>query len=285
MSAPQANWRVPPRRIEDVPPLPRPLHTYPRETEARKYAAKPYELVDANLVLTFDFGIEINRRELLRLAPLSMGQTSSSIQTKLANPRVTCLIFACGKGLIVGVKSDLHGLYAAWLLVHMLRATGLREASVYGFEKRNVTSTTLMEGFVDLMKLETTHSPEHSVDYEAHVFPGAIMRHVNGKFSKIPVSVFSSGRVNITGCRNLRETELHLNSMLPDILRCVVTGPQAQRALEQRLQSNRLERRLRESESDAQAAADGLEAPRSGKAARRKRKRDELAAAAAAAVG
>lgn len=244
-------WRVPPRRIEDVPPLLKPRDSYPRETEARKYAAVPYELVDANLVLTFDFGIEIKRRDLLRRAPLCMGLTSSSIQTKLADPRVTCLIFASGKGLIVGVKSDMHGLYAAWLLVHMLRAAGLREAAVHGFEKRNVTSTTLMEGFIDLMRLEANPGPLHSAAYEAHVFPGVIMRHIDDRLRRIPMSVFKSGRINITGSRRLRETEVRLNEVLPIVLACVVTGAQEKKELEQRLQANRIERRSRKADEEA----------------------------------
>jgi TATA-box binding protein (TBP) (component of TFIID and TFIIIB) len=247
------------RRIDDVPPLPRPAHTYPRETETRKYATEANKLVDANMVITFNFGTKISTLDLVAKAPLSMWLMSSSVLTKLANPKTTCLIFASGKGLIVGVKSLQHGLLAAWQVVCVVRGCGVRDAAVHGFHARNVTSTAMMDGFVDIMLLERNPGMLHFADLENHIFPGIYLKSVDKKVN-ITVAVFVSGKVNVTGAKSATQTEHHINAVIRYIRACLVTGAAEKKELEARAQALRKEKHRRAEEVKLRKHAEGVAA-------------------------
>ena len=227
--------------VDDVPPLEWDEAFAQKEQETRKYAVKANELVDANLVITFNFGTKISTKALVRKAPLSTSQMSSSVITKLAEPKTTCLIFASGKGLIVGVKSVQHGLLAAWQVVRMVRECGIQGAAVNGLRVRNVTSTAKMEGSVDIMKLEKNPGLLHWADLQSNIFPGLYLKPLNKKIH-ITVAVFVSGKVNVTGAQDASQTEEQLNAVIRYIRDCVVTDPSLRKELEGRMQADRRER-------------------------------------------
>ena len=134
------------RRIDDVRPLPNPIDSYVRSTESRKYAKHAGELVDANLVITLNFNTDVNLVDLVRRAPVALWMMRPAVVIKLSNPRVTCLLFASGKALLVGVRSEAHGLLAAWHAALFLRQLRVPDAAVHDFVVRNVTSTAYVGG-------------------------------------------------------------------------------------------------------------------------------------------
>ena len=233
--------------IYDVPPLPRPLESYRPEMETRKYATRANELVDSNLVITFNFGTKIVTQELLRRRQLAMSQMSSSVTLKLARPKTTCLMFASGKGLIVGVKSVQHGLLAAWQVVRIVIDAGFPRAAVHGLYVRNVTSTTFMGGYVDIMRLEQNPGEFHYGDLENHIFPGIYLKSHDERVH-ITVAVVISGKINITGARHVSQTEHVINSLIRYIRACLVTDEREKAALKARAQRIRQDRHRRAAE-------------------------------------
>ena len=196
------------------------------------------------MVLTFNFGANVSMHELARRAPLATWFMRPAVVSKLSNPRTTCLIFASGKALVVGVKSAQQGLLAAWHVAFMLRECGVAGAAVYDFNARNVTSTMYMGAVIDIMKLEGNPGPLHYGDLESDLFPGIYLKPLD-KSVHITVACFTSGHVNVTGALNAAQTEKQFNSVAPYIRDALVFDPEEQARVTKRIQQHRTELRLR----------------------------------------
>ena len=242
------------RRIDDVRPLPNPIDSYVRSTESRKYAKHAGELVDANLVITLNFNTDVNLVDLVRRAPVALWMMRPAVVIKLSNPRVTCLLFASGKALLVGVRSEAHGLLAAWHAALFLRQLRVPDAAVHDFVVRNVTSTAYVGGLVNLLRLSRHPGPLHDADFASNVFPGVYMRQ-KAQSHNITVAVFYSGKCNVTGCLTARQTEREFNMVLPRIRYFRVFDPIQQKLLLKRGADDRKEQRLRGAEREMEEQA------------------------------
>jgi TATA-box binding protein (TBP) (component of TFIID and TFIIIB) len=232
------------RRIDNVEPLPMPIESYPRSTESRKHAVAEGELIDANLVVTLEFQAAEPMDDLVKRAPACLWAMRPAVVMRLSYPRVTCLVFASGKALLVGVRSFAHGLLAAWHAALFLRQIGIRDATVDNFVVRNVTSTTFVGAHVDILKFAENPGPDHDVSLEGDVFPGAVARSKN-LGCHITITTFVSGKINVTGSLRASQTEKAINAILARILHYRVFELVLQQLLEVHAAEDRKNRRQR----------------------------------------
>jgi TATA-box binding protein (TBP) (component of TFIID and TFIIIB) len=93
-------------------------------------------------------------------------------------------------------------LLAAWKLVRLMRSHGYPTSQVYRFTSRNITSTAYVGHGIDIFKIYAENKGR--VKFEIEYFPGARMKVFPGR--KLTIIMFTSGKINITGSSNKKDT-------------------------------------------------------------------------------
>ena len=120
---------------------------------------------------------------------------------KLKRPKTTTLIFASGKMVCTGAKSEKMAKSAVKKVVRELRKAGFIIRRIQKNEIVNIVGTADAGGEVDL---EAAADILDNVMYEPEQFPGLIYRMEE---PKVVVLVFRSGKMVLTGGR--REDQVH----------------------------------------------------------------------------
>jgi transcription initiation factor TFIID TATA-box-binding protein len=121
----------------------------------------------------------------------------------ITDPKSACLIFSSGKIVITGVHNEKA---LADVLVIVIRA--LKDAGIVPLKEPRVAVTNIvcsynLGRYINLNKLTVTLNLE-SVEYEPEQFPGLVFRI---KEPKIVVLIFSSGKIILTGGKNLNDVK------------------------------------------------------------------------------
>lgn len=123
----------------------------------------------------------------------------AAITIRLHNPQCTCLLFASGKLVITGARTEEQALYTAYCIQDILR-------DIYKYTALHVTEFRVqnMVAHADLgleqrqtLHLEQFYSEYNAeVTYQPRMFPGLIFR---PRDTHIVFLCFSSGKIVITG--------------------------------------------------------------------------------------
>jgi len=125
---------------------------------------------------------------------------------RLKKPKTTTLIFASGKMVCTGGKSEKETLKAINRVVRMLKGKGIIISGRPKIEIQNIVASANLHGLIDLIGFYEKGGKQRggSVMYEPEQFPGLIYRIENPRSVLL---VFSSGKLVCTGTK--KETDVY----------------------------------------------------------------------------
>jgi transcription initiation factor TFIID TATA-box-binding protein len=114
---------------------------------------------------------------------------------RLTKPKTATLVFASGKMVCTGAKSEKQAREAVTKVVGELKKKAIVTTSQLDITIQNIVSSVTLGGVVDLEK--TTYSLEKTM-YEPEQFPGLIYRMDD---PKVVILIFASGKLVCTGAK------------------------------------------------------------------------------------
>ncbi len=120
---------------------------------------------------------------------------------RMKKPKATTLIFASGKMVCTGSKSERQARRAVMKVVDELNRGGIVILGKPEIQIQNIVASAGLGGYIDLEKV--TYSLKRTM-YEPEQFPGLIYRMDD---PKVVILIFTSGKLVCTGGK--KETEVH----------------------------------------------------------------------------
>lgn len=114
---------------------------------------------------------------------------------RLTKPKTATLVFASGKMVCTGAKSEKQAREAVTKVVRELKKKAIVTTNQLDITIQNIVSSVTLGGVVDLEK--TTYSLEKTM-YEPEQFPGLIYRMSD---PKVVILIFASGKLVCTGAK------------------------------------------------------------------------------------
>jgi len=123
---------------------------------------------------------------------------------RLVNPKTTCLVFASGKGVCTGAKTEEEAKLAALKYVRLLSRSG-EKLTFRNFRVQNMVAAVHCNFRLDLVGISSNVTGY--VSYEPHLFPGLMYRKRiqstgSNKMHTLVFICFQSGKCVITGGRD-----------------------------------------------------------------------------------
>ena len=154
-----------------------------------------------NVVATFDLACHVDLTTVAnhaRNAEYNRKRFAAAI-VRIRDPKTTALIFASGKVVVTGAKSEDDSKLASRKYARIVQKLGF-EARFKDWKIQN------MVGSADskmLIRLEGIRAGPHSpfAMYEPETFPGLVYRMENVMGNKVVLLVFAKGKVVITGAK------------------------------------------------------------------------------------
>ena len=115
---------------------------------------------------------------------------------RIREPKTTALVFASGKVVVTGAKSEDDARLAARKYARIIQKLGF-EAKFTDFKIQNIVGSCDVQFPISLEAL--SHEHDKFSTYEAEIFPGLIYRMVD---PKIVLLIFASGKIVLTGAKN-----------------------------------------------------------------------------------
>jgi len=133
---------------------------------------------------------------------------------RLTDPKIVALLFSSGKIVLTGIRSndDFHrGLAALTGQLGALGAPLIEEPTV---AITNMVCSYDTKKNINLNKMMLTFSLEN-IEYEPEQFPGLVYRLPE---PHIVLLIFSSGKLILTGAKNIEQVKAAIDKMMPKIL-------------------------------------------------------------------
>ncbi|XVF30652.1 hypothetical protein REPUB_Repub16aG0076800 [Reevesia pubescens] len=119
----------------------------------------------------------------------------SGVMMRIKDPKTTALIFASGKMVCTGAKTEKQSLLAARKHARILKKLGF-DVKFKEFKIQNMVASYNFAFPLSLIRLANSHSK--FAIYEPELFPGLIYKM---KQPKVMVMVFASGKIVIAGAQ------------------------------------------------------------------------------------
>ena len=120
---------------------------------------------------------------------------------RIADPKIACLIFSSGKIVITGIRNNKALTDGLAIVTKSLRDAGVEPLKEPRISITNMVCSYNLDRYINLNKMAVTLNIEN-VEYEPEQFPGLVYRI---KDPKIVVLIFSSGKIILTGGKNLED--------------------------------------------------------------------------------
>jgi len=117
----------------------------------------------------------------------------------IADPRIACLVFSSGKIVLTGIRNTQALADGIAMVIKSLKKAGIEPLPEPKIAVTNMVCSYNLGRYVNLNKLSVALNLEN-IEYEPEQFPGLVYR-VNDP--RIVVLIFSSGKIILTGGRNL----------------------------------------------------------------------------------
>uniref|UniRef100_A0A7C8YR22 2-alkenal reductase (NAD(P)(+)) n=2 Tax=Opuntia streptacantha TaxID=393608 RepID=A0A7C8YR22_OPUST len=137
----------------------------------------------------------------------------AAVIMRIRDPKTTALIFASGKMVCTGAKSEDQSKLAARKYARVIQKLGFK-AKFKDFKIQNIVGSCDVKFPIRLEGLHACHGAFST--YEPEIFPGLIYRM---KQPKIVLLVFVSGKIVLTGAKAREETYAAFENIYP-----VLTG-------------------------------------------------------------
>lgn len=118
---------------------------------------------------------------------------------RIRDPKTTALVFASGKMVVTGARSEDDSKLAARKFAHIIRKLGFN-ARFLDFKIQNMVGSCDVRFPLRLEGLAYAHATFSS--YEPELFPGLIYRMVK---PKVVLLMFFSGKIVLTGAKHRQE--------------------------------------------------------------------------------
>jgi transcription initiation factor TFIID TATA-box-binding protein len=126
---------------------------------------------------------------------------------RIADPKIACLIFSSGKIVITGVRNDKALADGLAIVIKSLKDAGVKPLREPRVAITNMVCSYNLGRYINLNRLTVTLNVEN-IEYEPEQFPGLVYRI---KDPKIVVLIFSSGKIILTGGKNLDDVRKGLD--------------------------------------------------------------------------
>ena len=120
---------------------------------------------------------------------------------RIRNPFATCLIFPSGRLLITGAKSVEQSYNAARIFARKIQKVSSIKTSFKEFKVQNIVGNFEMKGKIDVNLFYTYN--KNKCLYDPESFPG--LKYKIDDKEKIVALVFDSGRIVITGAKDVKK--------------------------------------------------------------------------------
>ncbi|KAI5168473.1 transcription initiation factor TFIID TATA-box-binding protein [Pancytospora epiphaga] len=170
------------------------LFAEPEQTIAQKTGILPQL---QNVVATVNLNCKLDLKNIAlhaRNAEYNPKRFAAVIM-RIRDPKTTALIFASGKMVVTGAKSEKASKIASQRYAKIIHKLGFN-AQFTEFKVQNIVSSCDLKFCIKLEGLAYAHS--NYCSYEPELFPGLIYRMVK---PKIVLLIFVSGKIVLTGAK------------------------------------------------------------------------------------
>jgi transcription initiation factor TFIID TATA-box-binding protein len=126
---------------------------------------------------------------------------------RLENPRIASLIFSSGKVVLTGIRDTKALKDGVKILVQSLKEAGVNTFPQPRVAITNIVCSYDIGKYINLNKVVITLNLEN-IEYEPEQFPGLVYRISD---PKIVALLFSSGKIILTGGKNLEDVKRGLD--------------------------------------------------------------------------
>ncbi|KAF2876593.1 TATA-box binding protein, partial [Massariosphaeria phaeospora] len=133
----------------------------------------------------------------------------AAVIMRIRDPKTTALVFASGKMVVTGAKSEDDSRLAARKFARIIQKLGFN-ARFTDFRIQNIVSSCDVKFPIRLEGLNSTHY--NFTSYEPEIFPGLVYRMMK---PKIVLLIFVSGKIVLTGAKVREEIYTAFNLIYP----------------------------------------------------------------------
>ena len=126
---------------------------------------------------------------------------------RIQDPKIAALIFSTGKIVMTGIRNDKALADGLAIVIKSLKEAGIEPLKEPKIKITNMVCSYNLGRYINLNKIVLTLSVEN-IEYEHEQFPGLVYRI---KDPKIVVLIFSSGKIILTGGKNLEDVRKGLD--------------------------------------------------------------------------
>jgi transcription initiation factor TFIID TATA-box-binding protein len=126
---------------------------------------------------------------------------------RIPDPKIACLIFSSGKIVMTGIRNKKALADGLAIVIESLKKVGVTPLKEPRVAITNMVCSYNLGKYININKLSVTLNLEN-IEYEPEQFPGLVYRI---KDPKIVVLIFSSGKIILTGGRNLEDVKKGLD--------------------------------------------------------------------------
>ncbi|XP_071934147.1 TATA-box-binding protein-like [Coffea arabica] len=134
----------------------------------------------------------------------------AAVIMRIREPKTTALIFATGKIVCTGAKSEAQSKLAARRYTKIIEKCGVKGVQFKDFKIQNIVGSTDMKFPIRLEHLACAHAA--FVTYDPEVFPGLIYRM---KHPNVALLIFASGKIILTGAKVRDDTYKAFDNIYP----------------------------------------------------------------------
>lgn len=138
----------------------------------------------------------------------------SAVIMRIREPRTTALIFASGRLVCTGAKTEADSRLACRKYGRIIQKLGF-QVTFKGWKIHNIVGSVDVRFPISLECLEAAH--KQFASYEPELFPGLIYRLVK---AHVVLLVFCSGKVVLTGAKVREQIFKAFNALLPTLKEC-----------------------------------------------------------------
>jgi transcription initiation factor TFIID TATA-box-binding protein len=126
---------------------------------------------------------------------------------RIEDPKIACLIFSSGKIVLTGIRNHKALTDGLAIVIKSLKKAGIEPLKEPKVAITNMVCSYDLGKYININKLTVTLNVEN-IEYEPEQFPGLVYRI---KDPRIVVLIFSSGKIILTGGRNLEDVRKGLD--------------------------------------------------------------------------
>ncbi|KAI8379501.1 TATA-box-binding protein [Radiomyces spectabilis] len=194
-----------------LPSTPAPLDVPTPSRDQNPYAVAGITPTLQNIVATVNLDCRLDLKTIAlhaRNAEYNPKRFAAVIM-RIRDPKTTALIFASGKMVVTGAKSEDDSKLAARKYARIIQKLGF-QAKFTDFKIQNIVGSCDVKFPIRLEGLAYSHG--HFSSYEPELFPGLIYRMVK---PKIVLLIFVSGKIVLTGAKVREEIYQAFQAIYP----------------------------------------------------------------------